>query len=212
MNTTIIIIVFIATVAVSFYFDYRFRKKREACVNALLNDLMSGNFEAFDQKMADKDTAKLIPPFNIDYMKLTEAIFQDNEANADQIFDSFSSKRLNSKQKASVYGNAIGYFISKNDVERIRICTENISDIKEDTPMYRYMSLIKEIFVEKKDSSLNTLLDEYQNKEGYDRYLDEFLIARIYDNMNDSAKAEEFRSKADEDMTQFLKDSQKSAK
>ena len=69
MNTTIIIIVFIATVAVSFYFDYRFRKKREACVNALLNDLMSGNFEAFDQKMADKDTAKLIPPFNIKWQQ-----------------------------------------------------------------------------------------------------------------------------------------------
>lgn len=209
MDTTVIIVIFIAAVAVSFYFDYRFRKKREARINSLLNDLMSQNFASFDQKIEDKETLRLIPPFNIDYMKLTEAIFQDNEEHVDQVFDSFSDKRLNSAQKASVYGNSIGYFISKNDVERIRICADHVKDIKNNEGMNQYIQLISEIFVDKNNDHLNSLLDKCEKDEGYDRYLDEFLIARIYENMNDTAKADEYRKKADADMAAYIKSNTK---
>ena len=186
-----IVVIFIADVLWNLYQN----KKRNDLLKKLDGFLANRDYASFDELVESKEARRYFPLFNINFMKLNEAMFKEDMEEIDKAFSSFDVP-MNKAQKEALYRKGFYYYLGIEDKEKT---TE-------------YYDLLRQLGV-KDLKTLDMMYDIYIEK-GY-RYLDEVnetikdlseekqmpfyaLLSDMYRNKGDNEKADEYEKKVSE--------------
>ena len=112
MNTfTIVLIALVALLVLQFYQNYR----RNEIFKKLSKYLSEKDYDSFDELLKANSTRSLFPPYNIAYLKLSEAMLKEDEKLVKETIDSFTSLKINSAQKEALYKKAFYYYVGNED-------------------------------------------------------------------------------------------------
>lgn len=156
--------------------------------------IMTHDFEKFDKLVNSFITKMAIQPFNIDYLKMNKALATNDRKEIDGAFKTFDDKRLNDKQKEAVFSNAYYYYISIEDKTHSNKYLKELlkletlpNEVKDD------LKLAYELNIERSSDKLEETLAKYEKAQSpQERVRLEALIAKMYDNKGNKAKAKEF--------------------
>ena len=156
--------------------------------------LLSGDFAGFDKVIDSRICKMVIYPFNIEYMKLNKALMIGDEKDIDAAFAVFDTRKLNDKQKQAVYYNGFYYYVSKEDKGKSRKYRDALLEM-EDLPkeVKKEINDSYDININGSYELLDITLDKLSkttNPEEKVKYL--IMIAKMYSNKGDDAKAKEY--------------------
>ncbi len=185
----VIIVIFVLMIAFEIAINVIGKKRGDQLVELLL----TGKFNEFDQLGEQKLTRFTVNGFNLTYMKLNKALMTNDDKTATEIFDFFAKKRMNSKQKESVYLMGYNYFLANEDNERTTFYHDELNKLdKLDKNTLKGINRTYDIVVGKKTEDLDELLKELKKADESQRASIEFLISEIYKNKGDEKNADKY--------------------
>ncbi len=123
----------IGLVAVVFGADVFFtlfqKRKRDEVLNRLSEHLARKEFDAFDALIDDPKTRKLVPAFNVQFMKLNKEMMKEDGKAVDEAFKAFRMN-MNAAQKEAVYKRGFYYYLSLEDEEETRTYYDLLKELK----------------------------------------------------------------------------------
>ena len=156
--------------------------------------LMNRDFDGFDALVDKKIVTWSINPFNIDYMKLNKALMKNDPKEIDEAFKVFDSRKLNDKQKEAVYYNGFYYYMAQENkplttkyVKELLKMEKLPEEAKEDIRVSYDININGSYNL--LDDTLKKLKDE-KDPQLITKY--ELMIAKMYANKGDDAKAKEY--------------------
>ncbi len=156
--------------------------------------LMNRDFDGFDALVDKKIVTWSINPFNIDYMKLNKALMKNDPKEIDEVFKVFDSRKLNDKQKEAVYYNGFYYYMAQENkplttkyVKELLKMEKLPEEAKEDIRVSYDININGSYNL--LDDTLKKLKDE-KDPQLITKY--ELMIAKMYANKGDDAKAKEY--------------------
>ena len=171
-------------------------------LSSRLTDLLiKKDFDTFDKKVDSRLAKMFISPFNIDYMKLNEAMIKDDPKAIDKAFKVFDTRKLNNRQKEAVYYNGFYYYMAKENKDLTTkyknelLKLDHISDEVKKEIKTSYDINIQGSY-DLLDETIKKLEVE-KDPQMIVKY--ELMIAKMYTNKGDDVKAKEY-------MDRFLKD------
>ncbi|MBQ6125631.1 MAG: hypothetical protein IJI77_01220 [Erysipelotrichaceae bacterium] len=190
MNTKTIII-FIAVLFVLDLLLQLYRGwKRNDLFTQLSRYLADKDFAAFDELLASPQTKRVLPPFNIAFLKLNEALILEDEKMTDESFDSFNMTMTKS-QKEVLYKRGFYYYLDKRNKDKTDHYYEllrqmNVADLQTLDVMY-------DTYILKGSKYLDIIRNaaEKAGEKGKMPYYS--LLADIYQNIGDKDKEKEYR-------------------
>ena len=181
---------------------------QKSLVSQLTDALLKRNFDRFDKLISSKKASLLIAPFNLDYLKLNRYMLAQDDKKITECYDGFNDKRLNNAQAREVYLGAFDYFLSRRDRQRCLFYKEKINSLSSKKDNLEGVKQIVndsfDIFIDKKTDMLQRLLKQLEELPENRRGATEAMIAKVYENMGDQKKAEEYRRLSDEHMRAYL--------
>lgn len=190
MNTKTIII-FIAVLFVLDLLLQLYRGwKRNDLFTQLSRYLADKDFAAFDELLASPQTKRVLPPFNIAFLKLNEALILEDEKMTDESFDSFNMTMTKS-QKEVLYKRGFYYYLDKRNKDKTDHYYEllrqmNVADLQTLDVMYDTYIL--------KGSKYLDIIRNAAEKAGEKEKMPYYsLLADIYQNIGDKDKEKEYR-------------------
>lgn len=195
MNKYVIICIILAVRL--FGYDFYVSWRRRSILGKLAELLMKGEIQEFEAMIERKDVKRLVPPFNLDYMRLNRAMITGDKKKIIEMFDSFKDKRLNEAQKKEIATKGFNYFISENDKKRVTYYRDQIntlSDTAENKALKEEVNNFYDICIDKKTGKLKELLRKNEELDEQYRSVNEFLISTIYETLGDKEKQEEYRA------------------
>ncbi len=174
---------------------------RKIISDKLTDLLIKKDFRTFDQKIESRLVKLVISPFNIDYMKLNEALIKDDHKEVDKAFKVFDSRKLNDRQKEAVYYNGFYYYLAKENkdmttkyVDRLLKLDHLKDDVKKEIKISYDINILGHYDL--LDETLKKLETE-KDPQLIIKY--ELMIAKMYANKGEDDKAKEY-------MDRFLND------
>lgn len=157
--------------------------------------LFRGDFDNFEKLINKWYTKYLVHPFNIDFLKLNEALMKNNKKEIEKCFETFENTTITDKQKQAIYQKAFFYYLQEEDNTKLKKYYKLIKNL-EDKTLFNNVDDIYRIVVEKDDS----LLDKYLNvfKQNKENSMAAYLLYKIYTNKANKKKAEEYKNIFDE--------------
>ena len=190
MNTKTIII-FIAVLFVLDLLLQLYRGwKRNDLFTQLSRYLADKDFAAFDELLASPQTKRVLPPFNIAFLKLNEALILEDEKMTDESFDSFNMTMTKS-QKEVLYKRGFYYYLDKRNKDKTDHYYEllrqmNVADLQTLDVMYDTYIL--------KGSKYLDIIRNAAEKAGEKEKMPYYsLLTDIYQNIGDKDKEKEYR-------------------
>ena len=193
MNKYLIITIVLAVRL--FGYDFYLNWKRKSILNKLADLLMKGEIQEFEAMTERKDVKRLVPPFNLDFMKLNRAMLSGDKKKTIEAFDTFKDKKLNDAQKREIATRGFNYFLTEKNDKRVAYYKDQINslaDTKDNIALKEEVNNYYDICIDKKTGKLNELLRKNDEMEEKYRGVNEFLIATIYENKGDMEKKEEY--------------------
>lgn len=183
-------IIYIAIVA-AILFLMNFGRKYLVTVTKsnLSNYLYKGDFDNFEKLINKWYIKYLIYPFNIDFLKLNEAIVKQDRKKVDACFNEFDNKTITDKQKESVYQKAFFYYLQENDEKKLNKYYKLIKEL-EDKTLFNSIDEIYKVVVLKETEQLDKFLKLYN--ENNENTMAVFLIYNIYMNKNEKDEASKY--------------------
>ena len=129
MDPKILIALTIILIVGELYMQYMTRKKRDDLVGKLSQALAKKDYKTFDELLEDPLTRKLIPAYNVAFMKLNKQILKEDKAGIDKAFNEFTMP-MNKAQKEALYKRAFYYYVSAEDKSKARTYYDLLKDIK----------------------------------------------------------------------------------
>ncbi len=177
-------------------------------IDQVTGALMKQDYEKFDRLMEKKTVKYLIAPFNQDYLKLNRYSLAGDTDKIIECYDQFAQRRLTYGQAKEVYLSAFDYFLSRGDKQRCQLFRDRINDL---TSKKENIDGIKEIvndsydvYLDHKTDMLERLLKQIEDLPETHRGAKEAMIAKIYENLGNRKKAEEYHKLSEEHMKAFL--------
>lgn len=194
MNPIIIAVLVLIFLVINFG-----RKTLTKVISSKLTDyLYNGDFDNFE-KLVNKWYIKyLIHPFNIDFLKLNEALMKQDSKEIDKCFETFENTTISDNQKVAIYQKAFYYYLQEDNHAKLKKYHKLIKNL-EDKTLFNSIDDIYRIVVEKDD----TLLEKYEK-----RYADNnkdsmavYMLYNIYKNSGNKKKTTEFEKVFNEIVT-----------
>lgn len=196
----IVFLIFFISIGVDLYFRSARRKFSQYVVGLLVKN----NFRQFDEIVKSRKAKRLIPKYNLMYLKFNSFILRDKKRFADQIFQQMLDKDFTSKQKIIFYGKALNYYIEQKDNLRATQCFNEIKKIKHYNKQKNRLINIYEVIVLKKFNCINEILKRIDNDNLDEKVTDYYLISHIYGRLNNTKKAKKYNQLADDTITQIV--------
>lgn len=196
-NTIIIVVVLFVIAAVVVPLIINWKKKK--VYYELLTYLENGNTSAFDEKLHSRLARFLFTPFQIEYLKLNEAILTADPKEIDPAFAVFDKRRLSTKQKEDIYMKGFNYYISVEDPKLSKKYLDLVHTL-ENEQMKKETEIIYDIYIQKGHHYLQQVLEETEELDEMYRGVNEFLISKMYANMDEPKMAKEYFKKAETHM------------
>ena len=176
-----------------------FRRIAEKKITDKLTKLfLEGDFDALDKELDKKLTRYLVPPFNLDYLRLNEALAKGKKKEIDAQFEHFEHVRLNNNQKQLIDSNAFYYYVGNKDEKNARKYYERINAsglADEDKKVY---SRLYDTYILKGYRYLEETEKELLEAKEKEKAPLEALLAVMYENKGDKEKAQAYYRKVEE--------------
>lgn len=156
--------------------------------NKLIEFLESKDFESFYNLLNTTITKIVLPPYNIEYMKLNGYMMQNRKKDIDRQFEFLLKLRKNKQQTQDLLQRGMQYYIDKKDSRKCHLFLENMKNImpkqviEEATYMVDILVDEKSCYIEEMKNKINDV-SENQKPVYY------FLIQKQYENCNDMKNA-----------------------
>lgn len=174
---------------------YTFIKRSK--IQKSLKDLLQKNkFDEFDDLCNKKMIQRLFPLFSLWMMKLNYLIDSEDLSQADVMFTKIDQLKLNTTQAEEYYSKGFYYYLKRRNQQRCLYYLNNFKKVGGNQNENEKMKELYQIVIEKNISLLDKVLSRLEGKEPIECYQDEYLICKIYENMGDTIRAEEYRDKA----------------
>lgn len=134
-------------------------------------------------------------PFNLEYYKLNGAFIQENKEMINSQIELIDDKiKMNLNQKIEFYYKSFMYYISQENKNKSEYFLKKIETLK-DVKIINDANTIYDIYINKGNKYLNSLLDEIKNEDIKKEELisKQTLIMQIYENMGDKKSADKYK-------------------
>lgn len=189
----IVIVIFLLFFVIGHFYTYI---KRSKVQKALTNLLEKNNFDEFDNLCNKKMIQRLFPLFSLWMMKLNYLIDNEDLSQADTMFTKIDQLKLNTLQAREYYSKGFYYHLKRRNQQKCLYYLNNFKQVGTNQNEKEKMEELYQIVIEKNISLLDKVLSRLKEKEPIERYQDEYLISKIYENMGDASSAEEYKDKA----------------
>ena len=159
-------------------------------VSSNLTDyLYNGDFDNFEKLINKWYTKYLIHPFNIDFLKLSEALIKQDSKQIEKCLEVFENTTITDKQKQAIYQKAFFYYLQEDNHTKLKKYYKLIKNL-EDKTLFNNIDDIYKIVVDKDV----TLLSKYENiyNENNNNSMAAYLLYNIYKNSDDSKNANKY--------------------
>lgn len=165
-------------------------------VSSKLTDyLYNGDFDNFEKLINKWYTKYLIHPFNIDFLKLSEALIKQDSKQIEKCLEVFENTTITDKQKQAIYQKAFFYYLQEDNHTKLKKYYKLIKNL-EDKTLFNNIDDIFKIVVDKDV----TLLSKYESiyNENNNNSMAAYLLYNIYKNLDDSKKANKYLERFNE--------------
>ena len=191
MKILYIVLVVILILAINFG-----RKYTQKYISSKLTDyLYSGDFVNFEKLINKRYIKYLIHPFNVDFLKLNEAIFKQDKKEIEKRFNMFDNTSLTDKQKTTIYQKAFFYYLQNEDVKKLEKYYLLIKE-SEDKTLFNNIDDIYKIVVLKSTDKLNQYKKAFE--ENNQNPMLAFLLYHMYRNSDNKKLANDYLDKFNE--------------
>lgn len=191
MNKTLIIICAIAVILPSII-----KKILASYINrrafAYLN---ARDFNSFYKILSSFFAKFSLYPFNLEYFKLNGAFIQENKKMIDSQIELIDSKiKMNTSQKTEFYYKSFMYYVSQENKNKSNYFLKQITTL-ENEEIINNANIVYDIYINKGDRYLDTLLNEIKEKDIKKEELisKQTLIMQIYENIGDKKSANKYK-------------------
>lgn len=170
----------------------------------LTQDLLNERYEEFNRKAQNRFVRYLLPPFNLDHLKLTAYLAQDRREDIDAQFERFARCRLNREQKKAVYTKGFYYYLRTGNTEKVTHCYKELLEVlggEEAEPLNRLYS----VYVEKSDRYLPQILEELKRGPKERTAQCAALAAAMYANRGEEEEAHRYYSLSMREQKEMMK-------
>ncbi len=170
----------------------------------LIQLVVDQDFEGFEELVNSKKARKMIPPFNLDFIKLNVAMLKGNKKEIDRMFDHFDNVKPNKSQKEAVYGKGFYYYLSIEKYDKVEkyynllVKLENVKSMREFDRAY-------DTYVKNGHKFLAETLEELKTAPDFSKPVLEGMISRMYENKKDEKMAKKYADRAIRHMEEMKK-------
>ncbi len=189
MNWMLVLV--IAMAIVTFMLPSIEGKMRNRYMDELMDLMMAGKFDEFDEEINTKKAKGLIRPFNLDFMKLNCAILKGDQKAVEDCFDRFEKVHLNTAQKSSVYIRGFYYYLALEDVKKTEMYYKMIAENRKED-CNEEIERLYDTYVLNGIKYLKKTEDDWENAAENEKPALEALLVKMYENKGDRKQAEEF--------------------
>ena len=185
MNPVIIAVLVLIFLVINFG-----RKTFTKSISSKLTDyLYNGDFDNFEKLINKWYTKYLIHPFNIDFLKLNEALMKQDSKEIDKCFETFEKTTISDNQKAAIYQKAFYYYLQEENNTKLKKYHKLIKGL-EDKTLFNSIDDTYRVIVEKDE----TLLEKYEKKfaENNKDSMCAYILYNIYKNKGNKKKTSEY--------------------
>ena len=183
----------IAAVAAVFALDLGWQfyqnTKRNELLKRLDTYLGKKDYAAFDELIESDMVRKAFPLYNINFMKLNEAMFKEDMKETDRAFESFDMP-MNKAQKEALYKKGFYYYLGIENKEK----TDHYYDLLKQLEVrdQKSLDLMYDIYINKGYAYLEETLEKIQNMPEDQKMPFYALISDMYRNKGDTKEAEKY--------------------
>lgn len=158
------------------------------------------DFKAIDALLDRKFVKFIFEPYNIEYLKLNEAMLSGSKKHINQQFEILSKMKLKEKQKEDVYLNAFNYYLSEEDDKNANKYYRLIKTLKNEN-LIKNVEISYDVFVNEGYKYIDDVLKEYSICPESEKFINEYLLSIMYKNKGDKQKFEYYDKLANEHKT-----------
>ncbi len=193
--STLVLIFVVLAITISLFINH---KKKKIYVE-LITLIEDGDSLEFESKINDKMTRLLFNPFQLDYLRLNEAIISTDSKKIEEALSIFDKRRLNDKQKEDIYMKGFNYYISIENKQGAKKYLDLINELPNEQ-MKKETNIIYDTYIMKGHHYLDEIIEETEELEDTYKGVNEFLISKMYENKNDEKMAKEYYRRAEKHM------------
>ena len=186
----VIILIIIAIIAEGIYQLNR-RYKRGLIQNKLMQLLMNGNFKEFEEYADSFEVKTNIKPFNLEYIKMNEAIMLNDSKKLENSFKKLLDMKMSDEQKEEVYLNCFNHYIDTNASKRAEQFKDYLIKNSKNSSLKTYVQRVYDVKIEHSFKYLEEMLKELENNN-INKATHYLLIAEMYKNKNDNENSTKY--------------------
>ncbi|MBQ6217699.1 MAG: hypothetical protein IJK53_09995 [Erysipelotrichaceae bacterium] len=159
--------------------------------NKLISYLYMNETEKFDQLRRSKLASTFISRFNLRYIDFSKAMMEADEKQIENSVSELEKLPLNINQRSIIYTRCFYYYLSAENYHDAKKYYQKNYDLDPD----KYnpeMDMLYDIYIKKGSRYLDELIEEYQKADEENKAKLAAMLSKIYENMNDKTKAEEY--------------------
>ena len=191
MNMAMKVMILAIIITVGIQIIFRLLSNKE--FNHIVEMLDIGEYEELDKRLNSFYYKLIFQPFNLEYMKLNSYILQNDDNKVHEQFVNFTKYRLNEAQKSEVFAKVCSYFVTNGNKEYAKEALDKIDTLK-DEKIKSSSHMVYDTYINKGSKYLDDALKAIEETDGANRAMMQLLIAQMYKNKGDMAKAKEFES------------------
>ena len=198
----IAIVIFVIDIIFTVYQN----KKRNDVLDQLSRHLAKKEYKAFDELIDDPKTKKVIPPFNVAFLKLNKEIMKNDRKAVDEVFKGFTM-RMNKAQKEAVYQKGFYYYLGLEDKKNTTVYYQLLQEVK--PANLQMIDVMYDTYILKGSKYIDLLTNEVQKTEKEEDKIPYYaLLADVCHNAGEEEKAAEY-GQIVSDYTEKLKNEMK---
>lgn len=187
----IVIILVILAIIAEGIFQLNRRYKRGLIQNKLMQLLMNGYFKEFEDYADSFEVKTNIKPFNLEYIKMNEAIMRNDSAKLEKSFNKLLNMKMNDEQREEVYLNCFNHYIDKNDSKKARQFKDLLIRNSKKDSLKTCVQRVYDVKIEHESKYLDEMLKELENNT-VNKATHYLLIAEMYKNKNDNENSAKY--------------------
>ena len=170
-------------------------KRRDDLLRQLDACLTRKDYAAFDELIESDKVRKSFPLFNINFMKLNEAMYKEDMEEIEKAFGSFDM-RMNKVQKEALYRKGFYYYVSIEDKEKAEYYYEQLKQLN--VKDQQTLDMMYDIYILKGYMYLDQVNERIRNLSEDEQMPYFALLSDMYRNKGDLEKADEYEKKVSE--------------
>lgn len=201
-QTTWVFLGIVIVVLVAYLIITKMMKKK--IFAQIISAVQNQDMDEVERITKKASTRYLIPPFNLEYLKLNAYILEGNKRKINDQFDLLiKNMRKNKAQTEDVTMKAFNYYVGMEDKHRTKELLEKI-DTFTNVRMQEEAHMMYDIFIQKGFNYIEQMEEDLKNMNDAQKAINEYLLSVQYANKGDKEKAKEYEDLSRKHMNEPL--------